>query len=217
MLNNVSTLYKYPRTPHLSFSPGVNEDDIKNRETLDEAFEMDHCVLTEKMDGENTTLYPDYIHARSLDSKDHPSRHWIKGFWSNIRYQILDGYRICGENMYAKHSIFYENLPSYFLGFSMWYEDTCLDWNETQDWFDKLGIVSVPVLYVGNGAVSKLKQILTHPNHNKREGYVIRTSGSFNYYDLQYYVAKWVRPNHIQTDEHWMSQPVVPNKLNISE
>ena len=28
-------------------------------------------------------------------------------------------------------------------------------------------------------------------------------------------VAKWVRPNHVQTDEHWMWKDVVPNKLSL--
>lgn len=35
-------------------------------------------VITEKMDGENTTLYRDGLHARSLDSRHHPSRNWVK-------------------------------------------------------------------------------------------------------------------------------------------
>lgn len=26
-------------------------------------------------------------------------------------------------------------------------------------------------------------------------------------------VGKWVRANHVQTDDHWMHQAVVPNKL----
>jgi hypothetical protein len=46
-------LYKYPRTPHLSFSPGVTEDDLK----LDRQHIFANCqvVVTEKLDGENTT------------------------------------------------------------------------------------------------------------------------------------------------------------------
>ena len=64
---NISQRYKYPRTPHLSFSPGVGGDDIK----LDSNKIFANCqvVVTEKLDGENTTFYPNYIHARSLDSR----------------------------------------------------------------------------------------------------------------------------------------------------
>jgi len=35
-------------------------------------------VVTEKMDGENTTMYCDNIHARSIDGRHHPSRDWVK-------------------------------------------------------------------------------------------------------------------------------------------
>ena len=71
-----SQRYKYPRTPHLSFSPGVGGDDIK----LDSHKIFANCqvVVTEKLNGENTSLYPEYIHARSLDSRYHPSRAWIR-------------------------------------------------------------------------------------------------------------------------------------------
>ncbi|MCC0176340.1 hypothetical protein I4641_05035 [Waterburya agarophytonicola K14] len=40
--------YKYPRTPHLSFSPGVGGDDLKlDRNDL---FENCQVVVTEKLD-----------------------------------------------------------------------------------------------------------------------------------------------------------------------
>jgi hypothetical protein len=54
---------KYPRTPHLPWSPGRSEDDI----ALDSIEHLEHSediVVTEKLDGENTTLYHDYLHAR---------------------------------------------------------------------------------------------------------------------------------------------------------
>lgn len=42
------------------------------------------------MDGENTSLYRNKLHARSEDSKDHKSRHWIKSFHAQIKYNIPD-------------------------------------------------------------------------------------------------------------------------------
>jgi hypothetical protein len=36
-----------------------------------------------------------------------------------------------------------------------------------------------------------------------REGVVIRVADSFKLDDFPNYVCKWVRPNHVQTDEHW--------------
>lgn len=43
----------------------------------------------------------------------------VLGWAANISGQIKDGMRICGENMFAVHSIKYDKLPSYFLGFSV--------------------------------------------------------------------------------------------------
>ena len=52
---------KYPRTPHLPWSLGATNDDVKQRDLSH--FVGKQVVVTEKMDGENTTLYNDYIHA----------------------------------------------------------------------------------------------------------------------------------------------------------
>ena len=71
---------KYPRTWHLPWSPGATKDDRVLPDTAH--FNSQEVVVTVKMDGENTTLYPDYLHARSLDSRNHPSRNWIKNLHS---------------------------------------------------------------------------------------------------------------------------------------
>lgn len=109
------TFYKYPRTPHLPFSPGVGGDDkiLKDLSTL----RGRDCVVTLKMDGENTSLYTNGFHARSLDGRHHPSRDWLKAYYATFAHEIPQGWRICGENLYARHSLAYDALPSYFLGF----------------------------------------------------------------------------------------------------
>jgi hypothetical protein len=163
------------------------------------------------MDGENATLYRDHYHARSLDSKHHPSRDWIKAFHGQIKNDIPEGYRICGENMYAEHSIHYDRLPSYFLGFSMWNGDICLPWDETLEWFDLIGITSVNSLYEGIWDPDLIRTICEP--RDGQEGYVVRIRGGFLRSEFPYMVAKYVRKNHIQTDEHWMAKPVTPNGL----
>lgn len=205
--------YKYPRTPHLPWSPGKTKDD---RVLTDVShLEGRPLVATVKMDGENTTLYCDHIHARSLDSKDHPSRHWLKAFHAGIKDLIFPGWRICGENLYAKHSIEYDDLMSYFLGFSIWTDNNiCLEWTETLMSFDELGIY-IPEQFTPN-YITSLKEIdeLFHEKYgDKHEGYVVRVCDEFKYEDFGRSVAKYVRANHVQTDTHWMHKEVVPNKL----
>lgn len=164
------------------------------------------------MDGENTSMYQCKIHARSIDSKAHSSRNWVKNLWNEIRYDIPTGWRICGENLYAKHSIGYKDLKSYFYGFSIWNEENiCLSWDNTVEWFELLGIVSVPVLYRGIFDEEKLRQLSV--DKEKQEGYVVRFSNSFRYEDFSKSVAKFVRFNHVTTSKHWMYSKVEKNLL----
>lgn len=173
-------------------------------------------IVSEKFDGECTSMYNDHIHARSLDSRHHDSRAWVKQFWSQISHEIPDKWRICGENVFAQHSIQYDNLPSYFLGFSVWNErNECLAWDETLEWFEMLGITPVATLYsciYTKDVEQELQKIeLDWETH---EGYVIRNAHSFHYKDFRNNVAKYVRKDHVQTiKHHWMGQPVVPNNL----
>ena len=208
-----SQRYKYPRTPHLNFSPGVGGDDLKL--DSDRIFANCQVVVTEKLDGENTTLYPDYIHARSLDSRHHLSRTWVKALQASIGNDIPDRWRICGENLYARHSIAYENLKSYFYVFAIWNQDNyCLCWSQTQEWAEILGLELPPILYQGLWDENKIKNIAKNLDLEKQEGLVVRNIEQFHYDDFQGNVAKWVRSNHVQTDKHWMYEKVIPNKLS---
>ncbi len=198
---------KYPRTHHLLWSPGMHDDD-RLIESLD-GFIDKRVIVTEKMDGENTTLYNDYIHARSLDSQNHESRNWVKNFWAQMCDGIPSGWRVCGENLFATHSIRYEKLPSYFLGFSIWDEhNRCLEWDNTIEWFNLLGITAVPVLYDGIWDEHNIQMIwnkIRDPfNCDEQEGYVVRVADSFLMKDFRHKVAKYVRENHVQTVKHWM-------------
>ena len=211
-----SQRYKYPRTPHLSFSPGVSEDDLKNN--CNDIFVDCQVVVTEKLDGENTSLYPDYIHARSLDSRHHPSRAWVKALQASIGKDIPSGWRLCGENLYARHSIAYENLSSYFYLFAIWNQDNyCLGWAETQEWAEILGLELPKVLYQGLWDITKIKAIADNLDLDICEGFVVRNIEQFHFDNFAQNMAKWVRPHHVQSDQHWMYQEVVPNKLSASK
>lgn len=205
---------KYPRTYHLPWSQNIGDDDRVF--TSMDSFIDQEVVVTEKMDGENTTMYRSGIHARSVDSLNHPSRNWVKNFWSQIRYDIPEGWRICGENLYAQHSIAYSGLPSYFMGFSIWDEaNYCLPWYQTLEWFDLLGITPVPVLYRGEYQEKIVRTCFDPAMSGTCEGYVMRLTGGFSYRDFRSSVGKYVRLNHNQTVKHWMhGQAIVPNGLD---
>lgn len=128
----------HPRTPHLPWSPGAAADDVRAGNV--DGLRSREVVVTEKLDGENTTLYADFSHARSVDSGHHPSRSWVKGLQGRIGRALPPGWRICGENMYARHSLAYDDLDSYLYGFSVWDADRCLPWEETVAFLRGIGV-----------------------------------------------------------------------------
>jgi len=196
----MTTLYKYPRTPHLPWSPGYSGDDIRLADISH--FYGKQVVITEKRDGENTTLYTDAIHARSLNNRYHDSQSWVRQLHASIANDIPEGMRICGENLYAQHSLRYENLSTYFEVFSVWQEDYCLSWAETVEWVELLGLSTVPVLYIGEWDVEFVQQVM-QINPSVQEGYVVRNSERFYYQEFSQNVAKYVREGHVTTNESW--------------
>lgn len=207
---------KAARTMHLPWSPGIHDDD-KVIKTL-QGFHGEEVVATKKMDGENTMMYSDYFHARSIDGRNHPSRAWAKSKWGQICGDIPEGWRINGENVYATHSIHYENLEDYFYGFGIWNEKNWrLDWDEMMEWFKLLDITPVPVLYRGPWDEKVIRSLEKQLDFSQDEGYVVTTVKGFPFSDYHRKVGKFVRKGHVQTNKHWMhGQPIVPNQLKKS-
>ena len=206
---------KYPRTYHFPWSPGVVKDDRVLASLA--GFEGEDVVVTIKMDGENTTLYRDGMHARSIEYESHPSRSYVKAMHARIAHEIPEGWRVCGENLYAQHSIRYEALPSYFMVFSVWNaENECLSWDEIAEWAALLGFPTVPVAWRGpwNAPERETKlEELHRATGDRMEGYVARVSRAFRYAEFRYVVGKYVRAGHVTTHDRWMHGPVVPNGL----
>lgn len=215
---------KYPRTYHLSFSPGMNRDD---RQMKDESvFEGQEVVICTKLDGENTTMYNDGMHARSLTSDNHPSRDWVKNLWAQKAYNIPEGWRVCGENLFAKHSIHYTNekgnaLDSYFYMFSIWDDrNVCLSWKETKEWAFLLDFTLIPVLYEGIWDMKVIEDLNKYINdHNDTiEGYVVRLTREYHYSEFKNVCGKYVRKNHVQNNHgHWSQQKIIKNELKYPQ
>jgi len=234
-----SELYKYPRTLHLPFTQHSTTDDkIMSEADMLRIFSGKEVVVTEKLDGENTNLYPDWMHARSLDGRDHPTRHWVKGLWGSIKKDIPTGWRISGENVFAEHSIHYRNLESYFYVFGVWNEaNVCLSWDDTVAICDALGLKTVPVLWRGIWSASDVRAQYsgkstfrgsydsetfrrTGQEVEAQEGYVVRLAeplpfpvGEDNERLCLEGVGKFVRKGHVTTADHWLDQVPVKNEL----
>ena len=229
-------LVKYPRTFHFPWSESNSSDDVWwTADDVANYFHGKEVVVSEKMDGESTSMYNGHIHARSMDSGHHPSRAWVKQLLGTFGHNIPQDFRICGENLFAFHSIYYTDLPSYFMVYGI-YDDNnyCLSWDDTLLYVHMLGLETVPILYRGIWDEKLIRNLWTgkgvYPTYSSptvrrqfpedfeactAEGYVVRLAEKFHYDDFSKSVAKMVRKNHVSTPTNWMTMFVVPNQLKV--
>lgn len=199
LLDIFSHWVKYPRTYLLPWSESSNEGERDIGTT--EQFVGRRVVLTEKMDGENITLYRDFMHTRSVETHRHASREWMERRWQDIRDRIPPDWRICGEYVFATHTIEYANLPSYFLGFSVWNaQNVCLDWDATRAFLDALGLACVPVLYDGPFDLAHLDEVWRRHGGPHSEGYVMRVADEIPYRDFRRLAGKFIRADYRQSE-----------------
>lgn len=198
---------KYGRTYHFPFSEGATSDDkiLQDWENI-----LSHqLVMTEKLDGENTCLKSSGVYARSHGA---PTRNpWAGNMWSIWErvHKDLGDLEIFGENLYGIHSIEYEQLPYFFFVFAIRDGERWLSWEEVLFYAELLELATVPVLEIGNFEAVQVKQLITDrmPKGSvfggECEGFVFRNYEEFLVDDFKNNVLKYVRSNHVKTNEHW--------------
>lgn len=230
----MSEKIKYPRTMNLDWSCSNSSDDVWWKDC--NRFEGKQVVVSEKLDGECTTIYRDgHVHARSLETSHHPSRSLVKALAGSISHMIPENWRLCGENVFAWHSIFYTDLPSYFFVYGIYNESNiCIPWREVKAVCETIGLQTVPVIYEGIWDEELIRGLWkgkgAYPTFEvqndtlcpefpedfapcEAEGYVVRLAEAFPYDQFKVSCAKYVRENHVKTPTNWMQRPVIPNKL----
>lgn len=204
-------IYKYPKTPHWPTSLSVHRDDHYH---LDPNFFVNKKVMiTEKLDGGNTKIQDGKVYARSVSGIAHqPWFDYVKTNTVPKLYQVDPNICVLGEDLYAIHSIEYDVLPDSFFLFNILDTHTNTFWSaaEVQEFSIVYDLHHVPILY--EGTFSHIDNItdwfmdnLTKPSTfgTQCEGFVLRIADSFDYDDFGQNVVKFVRKNHIQTDERW--------------
>ncbi len=196
----------------MPISPGGTKDDkiISDLSTL---LSCEDAIWTEKMDGENTTIWIGGTHARSPDGRYHPSRALMKAYAAERAPLLRHNEYIRGEYLYARHSIEYDSLPSYFMGFGWVVDGVVQSWDDTLQRFCELSIEPVPLLHRGAFSEKTCQELARSLDLTRQEGFVVRTAASFHEDDMPTCMGKYVREGHVQTDEHWMHQEIVKNGL----
>jgi hypothetical protein len=206
---------KYPRTFHLPWSPGMTDDDRMLSPEALASWGQEPVVITEKMDGENTTMYSDYIHARSLEYEPRFDRDRIKALHGRLGWQIDDSdMRICGENLTAKHTLKYTELPSYFMVFGVWIRDVSLPWEDVVTYAGVLELPTVPILWQGRWDAFNPKLLHELMDFSRQEGYVVRPQSSYTLREHRDRVGKYVRKGHVaDTHGHWTRRRIEWNGI----
>ena len=166
-------IIKYPRTPHIQGSrlqPG--DEDLRQRPFSDIAGR--HVVLEEKIDGANSAAsFTDEGELR-LQSRGHfltggyRERHYnLMKQWGVVHkdrlYEVLgQRYIMYGEWMYAKHTIYYDALPHYFMEFDVLDRENgrFLDTSSRHELLKDLPICHVPVL--ASGIFNSMDEVLKY-------------------------------------------------------
>ena len=93
----------------------------------------------------------------------------------------------------------------------------CLSFKDTLSIFSEFGIQYPEVFYDGKFEDYKHENVMATINRfdYEIEGYVLRSKGSFHYNDHYNNVVKYVRKNHINSDNHWMYKKIERNELSM--
>ncbi len=158
----MTPIRKYPRTRHILDSGRQPDDDDLGAAGF-EAVAGRHLVIEEKIDGANAAISFDGAGQLLLQSRGHyltggpRERHFdlFKKWAHEIKDRLWPvlGRRLIvyGEWVYAKHTIFYDSLPHFFLEFDVLdrEDDAFLSTPRRRELLADLPISSVPVLHEG--------------------------------------------------------------------
>jgi len=203
---------KYPSTPHWPDSQSVHRDDSYHVDP--EYFVGKNVVITEKLDGGCTTLYNGEVYARSNVAPSHAG--WMGMVRKHHAYKTLidcgSPRFYYGEDLYGIHSIEYDEMieNETFRLFAIRHGDKFLSWENVEAEAKILQVPTVPVQakcigYNSDFYTRNFEYNIQNPSAlgGECEGFVMRIADEFSADEFSMNVVKYVRANHVQTDQHW--------------
>lgn len=220
--------FKFPSTPHLAVLCGVEvRDDKVMSESERSSFLQHKIVVEEKVDGANLGISFDaegdvrvqnrgsYLHLPSTGQWKKLAE-WLTRRTDELLEQLMDRYILFGEWCYAQHSVIYDRLPDWFLGFDIYDKATGRFFSCTRrdELFRALGVSQVPRVDIGHFTLAQLTEFLSQSQLSDKpaEGLYLR----FDQSDWLVQRAKLVRPAFIQSvEQHWSRSGIKPNRLRL--
>jgi len=224
----IEDFHKFPRTKHIldAGGTGVSRDDLLMEGPEIKRFLEVPIIVEEKIDGSNLGISKDKDYniifqnrSKHITSASHTQwkglDNWLKqtpGIWEVLTSEDII---LFGEWCQYKHSIPYDNLPSFFVAFDI-YIKSQQKFVSRAELERRLQNTGIPIINkISEGKVLSKAELLgllnTHSAYRHEgtvEGVYLRIDGP------QYNIArgKIVRPDFIQgIEDHWMSQKLEEN------
>lgn len=175
-------------------------------------FVGEDVVVTEKLDGGNTLLHAGKVYSRSVAVPSEAK--WMAMVKKHHAWKVTEpDVWLYGEDIYGVHSIEYEPVAeqaTYYAFALRRGNGAFAAFADVEDYARQRDIPVVPVLFKGRfESVGEMRAFLAQAHSEpsalggEREGVVMRLARTFLAAAFQDSVCKSVRPDHVQTDEHW--------------
>lgn len=217
---------KFPSTPHLAQLGALSLRGDKVMSAAErEEFLAHELIVEEKVDGANLGLSFDadgnlraqnrgaYLHLPAA-GQWRKLAHWLEPRTESLFEHLADRYILYGEWCYARHSVFYDRLPDWFLGFDLYDQQVgrFLDTQGRDGLLSAMQIARIPRLACGRFTLATLTQLLGKSQLGEQ-----RAEGIYLRYERAGWLvqrAKLVVPAFVQAQEqHWSHAAIEPNSV----
>ena len=222
--------HKFPHTPHLLWlGAGTPRED--KCLTVPEAAEFlsSEVIVEEKVDGANLGLSLDpygRIRAQSRGNFLAPGRShaqwnplwpWLAERRAILENGLIGGLILFGEWCYARHTVAYDALPDWFLGFDVFDTNRRRFWSVSRRnvWLRERGLVPVPEVARGRFQRKQIPSLLgaSAIGHLPVEGIYLRRE-EVGWLSARAKVVSATFKQQIE--EHWTRRAVIPNQLALT-
>eukprot|EP01125_Pyxidicula_operculata_P017108 TRINITY_DN5959_c0_g1_i1.p3 TRINITY_DN5959_c0_g1~~TRINITY_DN5959_c0_g1_i1.p3 ORF type:complete len:246 (-),score=23.15 TRINITY_DN5959_c0_g1_i1:1224-1961(-) len=221
--------HKFPRTRHIldAGGSGVSRDDLVMDKAEIAKFTNADLIVEEKVDGSNLGISVDkdfniiyQNRSKIITSASHTQwkglDNWLKqtpGIWDILTSPDII---LFGEWCYFVHSIYYDQLPAYFIAFDIYIksEKKFLSRSELERIIEPTGVPIIRKISQGRFNEKELLAFLETNSEYRSDG---KVEGVYLRVDDERYNldrGKIVRPDFIQgIEDHWMTMELKKNQL----
>lgn len=219
--------HKFPHTPHLLWlgSGHPREDKVLSRSEAAD-FLRDEVIIEEKVDGANLGLSVgpdgrvraqsrgDYLAPGRCHAQWNPLWPWLAERRALLETALHPGLMLFGEWCHARHTVAYDALPDWLLGFDVYEVSTGRFWSADRRnaWLARVNIVPVPEVQRGRFQSGQLAALLRRSalGSAPMEGIYLRREQAGYLLGRAKIVSSAFQQ---QIEDHWTRRSVTPNRV----